>query len=117
MGRGCRSGPGPAIDSAPVGGVAAGRACWNEGEGSGEGTCAPTAGWFDGRMLSAGEVGTGGGGIELEARREWDADPGRVLMSGIAAVRLPMSWSHDSGGFQRRNRLKARVTFPLTVTF
>lgn len=91
MGRGCLSGPGPASASAPAGGVAT-WACWSEGDGSGEGACAPTAGWFDGRMLGVGEVGTGGGGIWFDARREavreWDADPGRVLMSGIV-VCLP----------------------------
>lgn len=91
MGRGCLKGPGPANASALAGGVAAWAPCI-EGDGSGEGTCALTAVWFDGRMLRAGEVGTGGGGIGFEAVREavreWDAGLGSVLMSGIVAVRF-----------------------------
>lgn len=89
MGRGWRSGPGPAMDSALAGGVVAGGGCGIEGEGSGEGSWPVlTAGWLEGRTLADGEVGTGGGGIGLrEARRgaslPFVADRGRVLMSGI----------------------------------
>lgn len=91
MGRGWRSGPGPVMDSALAGGVAAGGACGIDGEGSGEGTWPVlTADWLDGRTLADGEMGTGGGGIEfLEARLGASlplvAGRGRELMSGIVA--------------------------------
>src|SRR5690606_8542936 len=85
--RGCRSGPEVEVASTAWYGTV-----WYVcGDGSGEGTWpVPTVGWFDGRMLTAGDAGTGGGGIgfadaRLEALREWVDEPGRVLMSGIAA--------------------------------
>lgn len=67
---------------------------WNMGgEGRGEGICpgappVPTAIWLEGRMLTEGELGTGGGGMGFvearrEAMREWLEEPGRVLISGI----------------------------------
>ena len=89
MGRGWRSGPGPVIDSALAGGVAAGGGWCIEGEGSGEGIWPVlTALWLEGRTLADGEMGMGGGGIGFaEARRElfpeWVEDPERVLISGI----------------------------------
>lgn len=93
MGRGWRRGPGPAMDSALVGGVAAGGGWCIEGEGSGEGVKPVlTADWLDGRTLAAGEMGMGGGGIGfVEARREefleWVEDPGSVLISGIVLAK------------------------------
>ncbi len=59
-----------------------------------------TAPWFDGRMLSEGDVGIGGGGIAFEeeccriAARAW-GEAGTVLRSGISTGRL------DDPGFGR----------------
>ena len=72
-GRGWRTGPGPGPTPvlSPIGGPAKDATAGNWGEGRAGEPEALTAAWFEGRMLSEGDSGAGGGGIWWEdARRD-----------------------------------------------
>ena len=95
-GRGCRSGPGPGPTPllSPI-------AVEDRRRADRVGELGPlTALWFEGRMFSEGEPGTGGGGIcwvderRDEVARKW-GDGGTELRSGMA-----ISW-FGTWGFER----------------
>ena len=96
MGRGCRMGPGPEISpEASFDGIPAMLPeGWNCGEGrEDEGPAWLTMLWFEGRIFSDGELGTGGGGIccdDARRARTW-GDAGTVLRSGMLVILSVMS--------------------------